>query len=73
MKHAGIDPTHFGTRSLRKTSAAKMMELTKWIDVVRDWPGHCSSHTTDKYLKSDNRERLAYAQAMGEQLFKHVA
>jgi integrase len=73
MKRAGIAVEHFGTHSLRKTSAAKMMELTKRIDVVRDWLGHRSSATTDRYLKSDNRERLAYAQAMGEQLFKHVA
>jgi integrase len=73
MKRAGIDPEHFGTHSLRKTSAAKMMELTKRIDVVRDWLGHRSSATTDRYLKSDNRERLAYAQAMGEQLFQQVA
>jgi len=73
MKRAGIDPEHFGTHSLRKTSAAKMMELTKRIDVVRDWLGHRSSATTDRYLKSDNWERLAYAQAMGEQLFKQVA
>jgi integrase len=72
MKHAGIDPTHFGTHSLRKTSAAKMMELTKWTDVVRDWLGHRSSTTADKSLKRDNRERLAYAQTMDEQLFKHV-
>jgi len=35
--------------------------------------GHRSSATTDRYLKSDNRERLAYAQTMGEQLFKQVA
>jgi integrase len=73
MKRAGVDPEHFGTHSLRKTSAAKMMELTKRIDVVRDWLGHRSSATTDRYLKSDNRERLAYAQAMGEQLFKQMA
>jgi integrase len=73
MKRAGIAAEHFGTHSLRKTSAAKMMELTKRIDVVRDWLGHRSSATTDRYLKSDNRERLAYAQAMGEQLFKEVA
>jgi integrase len=73
MKRAGIDPEHFGTHSLRKTSAAKMMELTKRIDVVRDWLGHRSTATTDRYLKSDNRERLAYAQAMGEQLFRRVA
>jgi hypothetical protein len=73
MKRAGIATEHFGTHSLRKTSAAKMMELTKRIDVVRDWLGHRSSATTDRYLKSDNRERLAYAQAMGEQLFKEVA
>jgi integrase len=73
MKRAGIDPEHFSTHSLRKTSAAKMMELTKRIDVVRDWLGHRSSATTDRYLKSDNRERLAFAQAMGEQLFRQVA
>jgi len=73
MKRAGIDPEHFGTHSLRKTSAAKMMEITKRINVVRDWLGHRSSATTDRYLKSDNRERLAYAQAMGEQLFRQVA
>ena len=73
MKRAGIAPEHFGTHSLRKTSAAKMMELTKRIDVVRDWLGHRSSATTDRYLKSDNRERLAYAQTMGEQLFQQVA
>jgi integrase len=64
---------HRGTHSLRKTSAAKMMALTKRIDVVRDWLGHRSSSTTDTYLKSDNRERLAYVQVIGEQLFKHVA
>jgi integrase len=73
MKRAGIPPEHFGTHSLRKTSAAKMMELTKRIDVVRDWLGHRSTATTDRHLKSDNRERLAYAQAMGEQLFQQVA
>jgi integrase len=73
MQRAGVAAEHFGTHSLRKTSAAKMMELTKRIDVVRDWLGHRSSATTDRYLKSDNRERLAYAQAMGEQLFKQVA
>ncbi len=50
-----------------------MMELTTRIDVVRDWLGHRSRATTDRSLTSDNRERLAYAQAMGEQLFKHVA
>jgi hypothetical protein len=50
-----------------------MMELTKRIDVVRDWLGHRSSATTDRYLKSDNWERLAFAQAIGEQLFKQVA
>lgn len=41
--------------------------------VVPDRLGHRSSATTDRYLKSDNRERLAYAQAMGEQLFRQVA
>jgi hypothetical protein len=50
-----------------------MMELTKRIDVVRDWLGHRSSATTDRYLKSNNWERLAFAQAIGEQLFKQVA
>jgi len=50
-----------------------MIELTKRIDVVRDWLGHRSSATTERYLKSDNRERLADAQAMGEQLFQQVA
>jgi integrase len=73
MKRAGVDVTHFGTHCLRKTSAAKMIELTKRIDVVRDWLGHRSSATTDRYLKSDSRERLAFAQALGEQLFKQVA
>jgi integrase len=73
MTRAGIAVEHFGTHSLRKTSAAKMMEACKRIDIVRDWLGHRSSATTDRYLKSDNRERLAYAQAMGEQLFKEVA
>jgi hypothetical protein len=53
-------------------------ELTAWppaagVDGKRDWLGHRSSATTDRYLKSDNRERLAYAQTMGEQLFKQVA
>jgi integrase len=75
MQRAGVAAEHFGTHSLRKTSTAKakMMELTKGIDVVRDWLGHCSRATTDCYLKSDNRERLTYAQAMREQLFKQVA
>jgi integrase len=73
MLRAGVQAEHFGTHSLRKTSAAKMMELCKRSDLVRDWLGHHSSATTDRYLKSDNRERLAYAQAMGEQLFQQVA
>jgi integrase len=73
MKRAGIAVEHFGTHSLRKTSAAEMMELTKRIDVVRDWLGHRSSAITDRYLKSDNRERLTYAQTVGEQLFRQVA
>jgi integrase len=73
MKRAGVDVTHFGTHRLRKTSAAKMMELTQRIDEVRDWLGHRSSATTDRYLNLDNRERLAIAQAIGEQLFKQVA
>jgi integrase len=73
MRRASLPVEHFGTPSLRKTSAAKMMELTKRIDVARDWLGHRSTATTDRYLKSDNRERLAYAQAMGEQLFQQVA
>jgi integrase len=73
MTRAGVAVEHFGTHSLRKTSAAKMMEACKRIDIVRDWLGHRSSATTDRYLKSDNRERLAYAQAMGEQLFRQVA
>jgi hypothetical protein len=41
--------------------------------VVRDWLGHRRSATTDRELKSDNRERLASAQAMGKQRFKGVA
>ena len=35
MKRAGIAVEHFGTHSLRKTSVAKMMELTKRIDSTR--------------------------------------
>jgi hypothetical protein len=50
-----------------------MMALTHRIDVVRDGLGHRSSATTDRDLKSDTRERLAYAQAMGEQLFTQGA
>jgi hypothetical protein len=50
-----------------------MMELTKRIDVVRDWLGHRSRATTGRDLTSDNQECLASAQAMGEQLFQHVA
>ena len=59
MERAGIDPEHFETHPRQKTSAAKMMEPTKHIDVVRDWLGHRNSATTYHYLKSDNRERLA--------------
>jgi integrase len=44
------------------------MITTKRIDFVRDWLGHASSATTEKYLRSDNRERLAFAAAMGERL-----
>jgi hypothetical protein len=35
--------------------------------------GWGSSGALDRCLTSENRERLAYAQAMGEQLLKQVA
>jgi integrase len=73
MRKAGMDPTHFATHSLGKTSAQNMMITTKRIDFVRDWLGHASSATTEKYLRSDNRERLAFAAAMGERLLGSVA
>jgi hypothetical protein len=50
-----------------------MMELATRIDVGRDWLGHRSGAATDRSLKSDNRERLACAQTMGEPLFQQVA
>jgi hypothetical protein len=50
-----------------------MMELTRRIDVGRDWLGHRRRATTHRDLTSDNRERLASAQAMGEPLFQHAA
>jgi integrase len=58
---ASIDPYLHACHGARKTSARWMMEETGRIDVVRDWLGHRSSATTDQYLRSDNRERLAIA------------
>jgi integrase len=58
---ASIDPYLHALHGARKTSARWMMEKTGHIDVVRDWLGHRSSATTDQYLRSDNRERLAIA------------
>jgi integrase len=62
-----------GIYLLRKTSAQNMMLTTKRINFVRDWLGHASSATTEKYLRSDNRERLAFAAAMGERLLGSAA
>jgi integrase len=73
MQRAGIATDHFATHSMRKTSAALYLEVTKDITKVRDWLGHRSTATTDKYLRSDNRERLMYGVAIGERLFRLVA
>jgi hypothetical protein len=68
----GIAFVYFETHNCCNASAAKMMELTKRIDAESNCLGRRSSTTTDRYLKSNNRERLAYARAVGEQLFKQV-
>jgi site-specific recombinase XerD len=73
MSRAGMASEHFATHSMRKTSAAFYLAVTKDITKVRDWLGHRSSATTDKYLRSDHRERLIYGMAVGDRIFKLVA
>ena len=73
MQRNGINPYLHGTHCLRKSSAVAMIKLTKDIMVVRDWPNHASSATTDKYLKSDERALLAIAEAMSQQMLGTAA
>ena len=73
MQRNGINPYLRGTHCLRKSSAVAMIKLTKDIMVVRDWPNHSSSATTDKYLKSDERALLAIAEAMSQQMLGTAA
>jgi integrase len=73
MKRAGLDGSHFGTHSLRKTSVAHMMERTNRFVVFWDGLGQRSSTTTNHYLKSDYGDRLAIEAAMGELLLGAAA
>jgi len=55
---AGIDPSTVHPHRFRHTAAHQLFEKTHDLMLVRDFLGHKSVSTTEKYLKSNRTSRL---------------
>lgn len=62
---AGLEPSRYGTHSLRRTKAAAIYETTRDLRTVQLLLGHGSVTTTQRYLGIETDDALATAAVIG--------
>jgi integrase len=62
VSEIGLDPSQYGTHSLRRTKASLIYRKTKNIRAVQLLLGHTSLESTVRYLGIDEEDALALAE-----------